>query len=202
MRIANIGVAGFVIVLAGIVNAQTTAVTLQPGARIRVTAPGALTPEQQAGRLIALRLDSLLLQPDGAAEVTIPRSAIGEIDTSLGRHTLTRRGLATGLLVGAATGAALGAAVWPKGACVYHPAVLFLPAYTSDCRSSGERATLGGMLGAAAGLVAGGLIGHAHQTESWQRVGGLAGSVLRMVPDHLAINPVPRGVGLSIGMRM
>jgi hypothetical protein len=177
--------------------AQTPTI-LAPGTRIRVTAPSALTPEQQAGRLVALRADSLLLQPDGAAEVTIPRSAIGEIDTSLGRHSATGRGIVVGLFTGAAAGAALGAALLHKGACTFHQGVLFLPAYTSDCVSRGTRAAEGGILGAVAGLVAGGLIGHSHKTEDWHRVGGFAGSVLRIVPDHLSVASSGAAVEFSL----
>jgi hypothetical protein len=179
--------------------AQTTT-ALTPGTRIRVTAPSALTPEEQTGRLIALRPDSLLLQPDGAPEVTISRSAVVEIDRSLGLHSATGRGVAVGLFTGAAAGAALGAALWPRGACTFHQAVLVLPAYTSDCVSRGTRATEGGILGAVAGLVAGGLMGHSHQSEGWRRVGGFAGSVLRIVPHYLSV--ASSGTGVAVALRI
>jgi len=204
MRIANIGVAGLVLVLGVTVKAQTTA-SIAPGTRIRVTAPGMLTPEQQAGRLIVLRPDSLLLQPDGAAEVTIARSAIGEIDTSLGRHSAARRGLLIGLLTGVATGAALGAATWHESTCTSRGLFGDEPPTTFKCGSlfgRGQVAVGTGVLGGLAGLVVGGLIGHAHTIEEWKPVEGFAGSLICFVPNHLAINPVRRGVGLSIGMRM
>ena len=204
MRIANIGVAGLVLVLGVTVNAQTTA-SIAPGTRIRVTAAGVLTPEQQAGRLIALRPDSLVLQPDGAAVVTIPRSTIGEIDTSLGSHSATRRGLLIGLLTGAATGAALGAATWHEDTCTSRGLFGDESPTTFKCGSlfsRGAWATGTGVAGGVVGLVVGALIGHAHTTEEWTRVGGRAGALLCFAPNHVAINPVRGGEELSIRMRM
>src|SRR5665213_1101233 len=136
MRIANIcGV--LILLVSGVAVARAQApLPLRPGERIRVTAPSVLTPAQQAGRFLAQRSDSLILQPDdGSSVVVIPRSAIADIEVSLGRHSATGRGSAIGALTGAATGAALGAALWHKGSCTVHPGVLFLPGYTSDCVS-------------------------------------------------------------------
>lgn len=169
-----------------------------PGTRVRVTAPSALSPRQQEGRLIALRHDSLVMEPDGGSAVAIPRSAVRRIDVSLGRHSESGRGVLVGLFGGAVAGSGVAAAFWSQGSCTYHPAVLFLPAYTSDCVSRGARAAEGGILGAVAGLVAGGLIGHAHQSERWQRVGGFAASALRLVPDRITVVPATSGIAFSL----
>lgn len=204
MRIENIAVAGVVLALAATVNAQAPA-SLTPGARIRVKAPGALMPEQQAGRLISLGPDTLVLQPDGAPAASIPRSSIGEIDISLGRHSETRNGLVIGLLTGAAAGAALGAAVGHDDTCTSRGLFGDEPPTTFKCGSlfgRGQVAAVTGVAGGLVGLIVGGLIGHAQSNDEWQRVGGVAGSLLRFAPNHVAIDPLRGAVGLSLAMRM
>lgn len=102
-----------------IMRAQTPR-SLVSGTRVRITAPGTLTPERQTGRVLALRPDTLLLQPDGgAASLALPLTAVTDIEASHGRHRSTGVGILIGLLAGGATGAVVGAATYqkPPGGC-------------------------------------------------------------------------------------
>lgn len=177
-------------------TAQTSA-TLTPGTRIRVTAPGVLTPAEQSGRFLSLRSDSLLLQPDaGGSALVVPRSSVTELEVSTGRHTLTRRGLTIGLLVGAGVGAGLGAATYspPRGCnnlgqCIGEG--------IAD-PGRGGLALICGVLGGVSGLVVGSLIGHAHMSDQWQRVNQPLASLFQFVPHHMSVAPLGNRVAVTL----
>ena len=189
-----------VLVPNSLVRAQSPG-SLPPGTRIRITAPSALTPARQTGSVLALRSDTLLLQPDGGAEsLALPLAAVTELEVGHRGHRSTGTGFLLGVLVGGATGAGVGAAAYqnPKPC----------PSSQSYCgfgnlTSRGVDATVLGVLGGLVGGIVGAFVGHAHQSESWQQV-PLA---LRAAQDgaasrHLGIttNPAGRGVALSIGL--
>jgi hypothetical protein len=183
----------------GAAMAQTST-TPAPGTRVRVTAPGVLTPEVQSGRLISFRSDSLLLQPDGGeTSLAVPRASVTELDVSEGLHTRTRRGLAIGLLVGAGAGAGIGAATYTRPTCKNLNLAQCIGVGIGDPGRGGV-ALISGVLGGIAGLVVGGLIGHAHTSEQWERVEGSRASLFRFVPDNVSI--APSGLGIALSMRI
>jgi hypothetical protein len=175
--------------------------TITAGTRIRVTAPGALSPAAQSGRLLSLRPDSLVLQPDGSASsLVVPHASITELDVSDGRHTRTGRGLAIGLLVGAGAGAGIGAATYTAPHCANGNFAQCLGESIADAGGRGGRALVCGLLGGISGTVVGGLIGHAHSTERWRRLDGPVASLFRFLPNHMSV--APSGSRVAVKLRI
>lgn len=98
--------------LAGELRAQSFAHWLEPGTRIRVTAP-ALEPSRVAGDVALLRPDTLVLAR-GGRRVAIANARIDLIEVSLGQDR--RRGMWRGTIFGALVGAGLGATFGALGA--------------------------------------------------------------------------------------
>ncbi len=127
---------------------------LEPGQRIRVTAPEVLT-EREVGQLLWLDADSLVLEDAGAPAPrrwVIPPEALARIEVSQGRRGNGRRGLMIGAGVGFFAGF-LG--LGDRGACADD--------YSSFCAAIVTGSTLsGGLLGL--------VIGAALRTEHWAAI--------------------------------
>jgi hypothetical protein len=139
-------------------SAQWT--TVAPGQRVRITTSGALAPVRQAGRVLSVQADSILLEPDGGAQpVAFPRFAITDMEVSRGQHRSTAAGIVIGVLGGGAAGVIAVAATPSK------------PGQDElDVISTGQAEAILGMFGAIVGGIVGGLVGHAHRSENWAQV--------------------------------
>jgi hypothetical protein len=180
----------------GRAQAPRAAATVTPGTRVRVTAPGALTPSRQAGRVLTTRADTLSLQPDDSVTVlTLPWTAITDLEVSRGQHRSTLNGAFIGALVGGVSGAVIGAATYekskPSGGCG-GTQEFCISGPLFDIGRSGS-AALAGALGAVVGGVTGALIGHAHQRETWEKV------PLRLQPALLPTRPTLLGAAAAPG---
>lgn len=80
--------------------------TIEPGARVRVTAPD-LGLQRSVGTCLAVSNDSIRLQ-GGAGILDIPLASMTALDVSRGRKSNALRGLLIGSIVGAPIGAVLG----------------------------------------------------------------------------------------------
>lgn len=135
----------------GELGAQSFAHWLEPGTRVRVTAPS-LEPPRLAGEVALLRPDTLVLARRGE-RVPIANARIDLIEVSLGQDR--RRGVWRGTLLGGLVGAGLGATAGALGAHRYPTGV-------------GASAAIGFFGG---GLVGGGLgagAGAVFAPERWQ----------------------------------
>lgn len=129
----------------------------EPGARMRVelaSAPG----QEREGVFQGLQGDDLLLSWAGGNEIhQVPREDISKIRVYRGQRRRAMRGLAIGAVSGAVAGGFIGLAGGDD-----HGFLAF---------TAGEKAAMGGialgLLGAAAGLVAGSFI----KTDDWALVG-------------------------------
>lgn len=201
MRPTILHLAAVLLAPTALVRAQAPPLALATSARVRVTAPTVLTPARQPGRVLALRRDSLLLQPDGGSDsLWLPLAAVTDLEVSRGRHASTGKGIVVGLLTGGALGAVVGAATYqaPKPC---PPSGLFcLNGFLDPGR--GGTALIVGVLGGVVGGVVGGFVGHAHQSERWERVApGPLASLLGIAPGHVSLTPTGGGAALSVGLR-
>lgn len=164
-----------IVVPAVCVHAQPAS-AVAVGARVRVTAPAALTPHRQVGSVLALRGDTLVLQlRPGGDSVALPMAQLSALELSRGRHSSTLKGFGYGMVIGTGTGILAGAAWGEKG-------------------SKGEAMGMAGLFFGFTGLVAGGLWGTLYQSERWERTPlGVAGRV--------SIVPHTGGVTLSLAGR-
>lgn len=154
---------------------------VQPGARVRASAPGVGT---MSGRVVAVQGDSLRVARDHSADtVRFAVSQLTSLDLSVGRHKRRWRGAGIGFLGGAALGAAVGAATYQKPDCTGS-------AYFCDIGRGADvvvGATVVGAVGAVAGAVVGG-----GTVDSWRPV-----SLARRASLEIG---VPRSTGrFSIG---
>lgn len=170
--------------LAASASAQTTgnlSSEVQPGARVRASAPGVGTV---SGRVVAVQGDSLRVARDHSADtVRFAASQLTSLELSVGRHKRRGRGAAIGFLGGAALGAALGAATYQKPDCSG-------AAYFCDVGRGADifvGATLLGAVGAVTGAIVGG-----GTEDTWKPV-----SLARRASMQIG---VPRSTGrLSVG---
>lgn len=167
--------------------------SITAGTRVRITAPGAITPARQAGRLLSLQPDTVMMLPDGgAASVALPLANVAGIEVSQRQHRRTGTGILVGILAGGATGLLVGAATYQDSK----------PSQLIDPIGRSASAGVGGLLGAVVGGAAGGLVGHAHQSDDWTKVSLSQRAVaLLMAPNHLSIAPGRGGVALLFGLR-
>lgn len=100
------------LLLAGELRGQSFAHWLEPGTRVRVTAPS-LEPPRLAGDVALLRPDTLVLARRGE-RIPIANERIDLIEVSLGQDR--RRGVWRGSLLGGLVGAGLGATFGALGA--------------------------------------------------------------------------------------
>ncbi len=175
MRISAIVVVGSCLTLRAL-NAQQTTTTpeaVSAGERVRISAPGLLTPTRRTGRLISIRGDTVLLQPDGGAQpVALPPGTVADMEVSRGQHRSTGTGIVVGALVGGAAGA-IAVAVTPNKPkpCPINPVEAILCGAGEGIGPSvGETEVGVGLLGAIVGGVVGGVIGHARLSEIWEPV--------------------------------
>lgn len=177
--------------------------SIAAGTRVRITAPGALTPARQAGQLLALHPDTLVLLPDGsAASLALPLAGVTGIEVSRRRHRSTGTGILIGVLAGGATGAAVGAATYktPKPSAGCADAQFICGPF--GVLGRGGATTGGALLGAVVGGVVGGFVGHAHQSDDWATIPfARRAAALLSAPNHLSITPAKGGVALSFGLR-
>lgn len=137
--------------LAGELRAQSFAHWLEPGTRVRVTAP-TLEPSRVAGDVALLHPDTLVLQR-GDRRVAVANARIDLIEVSRGLDR--RRGAMRGTILGALVGAGLGVTFGALGAQDLPTGV-------------GTSAALGFLGG---GLLGGGLgagVGAVFAPERWQ----------------------------------
>jgi hypothetical protein len=97
-------------VSASVVHAQST--ELQPGARVRITAPG-IVAGRYTGTLLSRSRDTLQFGSQNGAPVSIPMSRITSIEISRGRShgSGALRGLAWGVPIGLVFGIATASSV-------------------------------------------------------------------------------------------
>jgi len=159
-------------------RAQSVA-RLRRGARVRVTIRGA-DPARIAGTLVAIGGDSLRYIPDGDTTSRIVLlDRVARVDVGRGVHRHTLQGFVTGATIGAFTGLVAGYASGND------PKQAFL---------SMTRADKAGLLGAAFGVIGGGvgtIIGFAHRSEAWQPVA-----------RPYALMVLPAAGGVTLGMRL
>jgi hypothetical protein len=133
--------------------------SVQPGARVRVSAPGAGT---LTGRVVAVEGDSLQVARDRSADtLRLAESQLTSLEVSVGRHKRRWRGAGFGFLGGAALGAVVGAATYTKPDCSGE-------AYFCDL-GQGFDATFGAALLGGVGAVVGAIIGGG-RVDDWQPV--------------------------------
>lgn len=160
-RISSPPLAGLLVLLAALwasgsgLRAQQPA-SVQPGERVRVTAPEL---NRRIGRVVAVRADTLVFQARGTDEpVPLPVPSVSRLEVVRGRHSPFK-----GALIGTGAGALAGygaaaAMVADQDACD-----------TSDCLTGRDVAAFFVWVGAtAAGAVGGALL--AADTERWVSV--------------------------------
>lgn len=128
---------------------------LEPGMRVRVTAPD-LGLDKRQGTVGGVRGDTLFLAVDST--VAVPVTAMTRLEVYRGGKSR----VGTGMIIGGAVGAALGVAygVWGQGFCGLGEG--------EDCWTAIPAAgVLGAALGLGVGAAVGAIIG---PSDEWQRV--------------------------------
>jgi hypothetical protein len=148
---------------------------LAPGARIRVTAPGA-GRVQVVGNILTLDEKAITIVNDGQP-VKVPRELITRLEVSWGR----KRHVLPALLIGAAVGGLLGAASPLCSSDLYGQ---------TTCLSRGELIGYGIAGGAGTGAIVGAFV----KSDKW----------VELPVDRFRVSLGPgldgRGVGLSLGV--
>jgi hypothetical protein len=139
-------------VLAPLSDALAQAPPLEPGQRVRVTAPD-LGVNRQSAVLETLRGDMLVVVEDST--IRIPVASVTRIDVHRGRHGHPWRGAGIGFLAGAATGAVAGAILCQDGCIEW---------------DTGAVVALGAAVFSASGAVVGGVVGAFIKTDKWEEV--------------------------------
>jgi hypothetical protein len=133
--------------------------TLDDGARIRVTAPS-FAASPRVGHFIAVRGDTLSMWRDVSLDsVAVPLAAIRGVEMSTWRGSYVKRGAAIGVAAGALAGGLLTGS--GNNSC------------TGYCTSYGSRTrtrTLGFFVGGLAGAAAGAAVGYVTSRERWTAV--------------------------------
>jgi hypothetical protein len=131
---------------------------IEPGARVRVTAPDCGL-EQQAGTLEPSRGDSLVL-----GTMKCPLSSVTRLDMSRGQRRNTVKGVELGLFVGSVTGGVVGALTYDTESCNWQ-------AICASTVGGGTQRTLIGVgIGAGIGVAAGAIVGALIKIERWEEV--------------------------------
>ena len=151
--------------------AQEPAPPLDPGARVRVTAPG-LGIEKQQATFQALRGDTLVVMADST--MYCPLGSVTRFDVYRGRKSHWKTGLAVGAVLGAIAG---GAAGYASEAIRYE----------SDFAAP---VALGALAGAAVVGALGAGVGATMKTDRWEEV----------PLDQLRVSVVPRRDGVALGI--
>jgi hypothetical protein len=168
------------------------AVSLSPGARIRVTSPGT---DRFEGTFRGGTADSIQIGLENGASVALATSSLTRLELSAGVRRQGRRGAAIGLLVGAGVGGAIGLATYRIPEC--EPSLVEVIFCSVIEKTSREVTVIAdATLVGTAGAVVGALIGHAGR-ETWVPV-SLA-SPVRRVGFVLRSDRLGSGLGMSIG---
>ena len=159
--------------------------SLPAGARVRVTAPIALTPPRQVGTMLTMRGDSFVFRAEHDPDsVALALDAVTLLERSRGRHGHTWKGATIGFLVGAGAGVIAGLVSGDD------PADEFI-----RWNAAQKAGIFGLVLGVGGGLV-GAAIGATHRTEQWERVS----LHVSAAPGGLAPGGA-RGLALSLAVR-
>ena len=155
-------------------TAQEQRPAVEPGARVRVTAPSA-SPGRLEGTVVTLTGEDIVVDQRGGDQVTIPLQSVTLLEVSRGRKSKLLLGLGLGFVGGAGAGAA----IIPERCGLDFP--------EAGCRAVG--ATVGAVGGALFGAIVGALI----KTERWEEV----------PLDQLRVSFAPQrdgrfGVGVSV----
>ena len=148
---------------------------LQPGQRVRITAP-ALGLNRHIATFRTLDVDMLVVDNDNTARY--PLSSLARLETSVGRRSHPWRGAWIGFL----SGIGLGFLVWQVGDLGCYEG-----ASTTNCA-----VVLGGGLGGAIGVVSGVIVGSFVKTDRWATV----------PLDHLRVSLRPHPDGFGIRARI
>jgi hypothetical protein len=176
MRVLNLVLITVLLAARLAAQSSTTAESLKAGTRVRVStvdAPSVL----RTGIVSAASVDSLWFLPDGTdTTVALPYRAIAQLNVSVARHRNARKGAGIGVLVGAGAGIIIG-----------------LTSGGDDWFTPAQTAVIAGITSGAIGLLIGGAVGAAYDTEEW--------SPMRVLP-RASLFPRPSfGVRVSIVMR-
>jgi hypothetical protein len=159
-------------------GAVTLPAALPPGARVRVSAPGA---PPVVAHVVGVRGDSLVLrEPGGPGETVVALGAVRTVEVGRGggRAASTRSGLILGTAAGALAFGAMGFA--SAGGDPQGPSRLVNAAW------------VGGILGVPLGAVVGGLAGHRRGALRWMPLPPVAG---------VAVAPGGEG-GVAVGLTL
>jgi len=153
--------------------AQQQPPPLEPGARVRVTAPD-LGISKQVATFEAVRGDTLVVLAE--SRMFCPLASVTRLDVYGGQKSNTLKGMGYGLLIGAGVGVLVGAVVPCRDALDF--------SYESDC------VKIGGAAGAVVGLLVGTTVGLLNKTDRWEEV----------PLDQIRVSFLPRRDGFALGM--
>ena len=177
------------------VAAQRPAADTLPaaGARVRVSAPPS---RRVVGTVLAYRGDTLLLQRatwNGAETTSVRLGEVRRLEVSVGKRRRMFNGALLGLSAGGAAGALLGAASYSNAPSRCYRDGTEVPCVISLDFGRSFSAMAGGVVGAAAGLVTGLLVG-ARRVDRWEAL-----ELARRSSRLHVIPPVDRsGIGLAV----
>ena len=154
MRRATLLIAVLALTPLATVMAQLQPLPLEPGQRVRVTAPD-LGIRKQVGRFEALRGDTLVVAAADST-MTFPVVSVTRLELSWGQRSMARRGAGIGFLSGATIGAIIGFAAGDDTNCFI--------CFTAEDKAAAGAIVLGG-IGALIGLAVG-----SHKTDLWEEV--------------------------------
>ena len=163
------------------------------GARVRVSAP----PSRRAvGTVLAYRGDTLLLQRptwSGAETTSVRLADVRRLEVSVGKRRRMFNGALLGLSAGGAAGALLGAVSYSDKPSRCYREGAEVPCFVNLDFGRGFSAMAGGVVGGAAGLVTGLLVG-ARRVDRWEEV-----ELARRTSGLRIIPPTGRsGIGLAV----
>ena len=152
--------------------AQQQPPPLEPGQRVRVTAPD-LGMDKQAATFNALESGVLVVTADST--MRCPLASVTRLDVYGGQKSNTLKGMGYGLLIGAGVGVLVGAVVPCRDALDF--------SYESDC------VKIGGAAGAVLGLAVGTTVGLLTKSDRWEEV----------PLDQVRVSLVPQSDGFALG---
>lgn len=178
-------IASFVLVAAVLAADVASAVgqvatSIDPGSRVRITAPS-LGLNEAVGTVKEATDDALVVQFEFPRRVgTVDRFEIGKMDVSIHPQRKVLKSVGVGLLVGAGTGALIGLASGDDD-----PQQWF--AFSAE-----EKALMGGAMLGVTGAVVGLIVGLVRRSDVWSP----------MLPGDVSLTVVPlvheRGAGLNV----
>jgi hypothetical protein len=166
---------------------------LEPGRRVRITAPGFSTAPTVA-TLVAVHPETLVVQQDrvridhgrralrDSMLLHVPLTDVTELEVSTGTESQWTKGLAYGAGAGFLVGLALGAASGDD------------PPNQWFAMTAGEKALVGGVAFAAVGGVVGTVVGALIKVERWQ--------VMSLDRMRVRVVASPRGFVLGASLRL